>query len=628
MAVSSRHSREGGNPVSLITNSMNIWTSAVKAKSAVGRGTSKKIELYGIKKLRALILELAVRGLLVPQDPNDEPASELLKKIAAEKAKLVKEGKIKKQKPLPPIGEDEKPFELPAGWAWTRLAKISEANTGFAFKSSEYADTGTFVLRVTNINPDGTINKLDNKYISPEAAKQSYEKFSLNEGDVLLVMVGGSLGKIGVVSNDILPAVLNQNMWKLDRFGGIEIRYFVAGVRYINENQISITKSTHGHLAQGAYMEKLFPLPPLAEQHRIVAKVDELMTLCDQLEQQTEASISAHQTLVQTLLGALTNTSERDGLTAKDNVQDAPESRTAGRPRATGGNTKNAGAIFGTKEAWASIAEHFDTLFTTEWSIDQLKQTILQLAVMGKLVPQDPSDEPASELLKKIAAEKAKLVKEGKIKSRKVQVKNVDNSKTTITSVGWVNCNVNDIALLVTDGTHKTPHYTTKGINFVSAKDVSTGSLKFDDCKYISAEEHLELKKRCNPQVGDILISKSGSIGTVVIVEEMVEFSLFESLALIKFPQKLLNGKFLRYSLQASCLDLNEKHIVGVAVKHLHLNVIRGLRISIPPILEQNRIVAKVDELMTLCDTLKTRINTAQTTQLQLADAMADQALA
>ena len=108
----------------LVTDHLNVWASTIKHRSAVGRGSSKKIELYGIKKLRELILELAVHGLLVPQDPADEPAGGLLKKIAAEKAKLVKEGKIKNEKPLPPITAEEKPFELPKGWEWIRINDI------------------------------------------------------------------------------------------------------------------------------------------------------------------------------------------------------------------------------------------------------------------------------------------------------------------------------------------------------------------------------------------------------------------------------------------------------------------------------------------------------------------------
>lgn len=110
----------------LVTDHLDLWTAALKRKSTAGRGSSSKVELYGIKKLRELILELAVRGLLVPQDPNDEPASELLKRIAAEKAQLVKEGKIKKEKPLPPVAEEERPFRVPNTWAWERLGKVCE----------------------------------------------------------------------------------------------------------------------------------------------------------------------------------------------------------------------------------------------------------------------------------------------------------------------------------------------------------------------------------------------------------------------------------------------------------------------------------------------------------------------
>ena len=114
----------------LIVDHMETWTSALQTRSTAGRGSSGKIDLYGIKKLRELILELAVRGKLVPQDPNDEPASELLKRIAAEKAELVKQGKIKKQKSLPEISEEEKPFELPEGWEWVRFETVLDFSGG------------------------------------------------------------------------------------------------------------------------------------------------------------------------------------------------------------------------------------------------------------------------------------------------------------------------------------------------------------------------------------------------------------------------------------------------------------------------------------------------------------------
>lgn len=160
------------------------------------------------------------------------------------------------------------------------------------------------------------------------------------------------------------------------------------------------------------------PIPPLEEQEYIADKVDELMALCDQLEQQTEASIEAHQVLVTTLLDTLTNSADADEL----------------------------------MQNWARISEHFDTLFTTEESIDQLKQTILQLAVMGKLVPQDPSDEPAAELLKRIAEEKAQLVKEKKIKKQKALPPIAEDEKPFELPSGWEWCRLDDICFGITSG--------------------------------------------------------------------------------------------------------------------------------------------------------------------------------
>src|SRR5690606_6524373 len=116
------------NPQQLLTEHIDLWTSAVRHKSTAGRGSNRKLELAGINKLRELILELAVRGKLVPQNPDDEPASELLKRIEAEKAQLIKDGKLKKQKPLPPVSDDEKPFELPEGWEWVKLGNIAQIN--------------------------------------------------------------------------------------------------------------------------------------------------------------------------------------------------------------------------------------------------------------------------------------------------------------------------------------------------------------------------------------------------------------------------------------------------------------------------------------------------------------------
>ncbi|WP_146183915.1 MULTISPECIES: restriction endonuclease subunit S [unclassified Limnohabitans] len=255
-----------------------------------------------VDALEQTILQLAVRGLLVPQDPTDEPASVLLQKIRTEKDHLIAQGKIKRDKLLPPITDEEKPFELPQGWEWAMVGHIAETNTGFAFKSSEYKSEGTLVFRVTNIRPDGSVDLSDSKFIDPISAESTYKGFKLQAGDVLLVMVGGSLGKIGVVDEKCLPAVLNQNMWKIVINKNVDRQFFVLCMRYINRYQLKVTSSTHGHLAQGEYLQKLVGLPPYVEQIRIVNRVNELSSLCADLRQRLAAGQAVQSHLADALV--------------------------------------------------------------------------------------------------------------------------------------------------------------------------------------------------------------------------------------------------------------------------------------------------------------------------------------
>ncbi|ENJ7185045.1 restriction endonuclease subunit S [Vibrio fluvialis] len=588
---------------SLITEHIDIWTSAIKAKSASGRGTSKKVELYGIKKLRELILELAVRGKLVPQDPSDEPASVLLERIAKEKAQLVKEKKIKKPKALPEITDEEKPFELPSGWEWSRLGNIIMASTGFAFKTSQYVEKGIFVLRVTNINVDGTINFFDNKYISEEIASSTYSNYQLFENDLLLVMVGGSLGKIGIVSKDVLPAVLNQNMWKLNPFGEIPVYYLKHGLGYINRNLLNITASTHGHLAQGDYLNKPFPLAPLKEQHRIVAKVDELMALCDQLEQQTEASIEAHQVLVTTLLDTLTSSADADEL----------------------------------MQNWARISEHFDTLFITEESIDQLKQTILQLAVMGKLVPQDPNDEPASELLKRIAEEKAQLVKEKKIKKEKSLPPISEDEKPFTLPRGWEWCRVGSISNLKGGFAFKSKDFVTNSIyQVIRMGNIRPDNLRLSESPAYIPQQIAEEAKDYKLVSGDILLTMTGTKGKrdylyslLINEKDIVSNQLFLNQRLCNIQPIFVAPSFVNMVIKADIvLDAIFTKSTGTANQaNIGMDAIKNWVLPVAPLAEQHRINDMVNELMDVCDHIKTRLVDLQATQLKLTDTIIEQAV-
>ncbi|EAA2649656.1 restriction endonuclease subunit S [Salmonella enterica subsp. enterica] len=581
----------------LIVDHIDTWTTARQTRSTTGRGSSGKIDLYGIKKLRELILELAVRGKLVPQDPNDEPASVLLKRIAAEKAELVKQGKIKKQKPLPEISEEEKPFELPVGWEWVRLGEISDAVTGNAFKTSEYSDEGTFVLRVTNINPDGSINLTDSKFIPHNIAENKYSNFSLVEGDILLVMVGGSLGKIGIVDSECLPALLNQNMWKMVNTRSIRNDFFIFGLKFINANQLNITHSTHGHLAQGDYLSKCFPLAPKDEQTRIINKVNVLMSLCDQLEQHSLTSLDAHQQLVETLLTTLTDSQNADQLA----------------------------------ENWSRISEHFDTLFTTEASIDALKQTILQLAVMGKLVPQDSNDEPASELLKRIAQEKAQLVKDRKMKKQKPLPPISDEEKPFELPEGWVYCRMDDLCSAITSGStpSKEIFSTDDGIPYLKVYNIRNQQIDFKyQPQFIQRQYHFEKMQRSILYPGDVIMNIVGPpLGKIAIIPDYYpEWNCNQAIVLFRLIKKDLNEYIYTYLLSGIFLDFIE--LIGTAGQdNISIAKSKNIVIPLPPIYEQKKIVEKLSEIMNVISELKHKINITKQTQLHLADALTDAAI-
>ncbi|MGF1518568.1 MAG: restriction endonuclease subunit S, partial [Nodosilinea sp.] len=404
----------------LIIDKLDLWTSATTQKATSGRGRNGKLELTGLKKLRELILELAVRGKLVPQDPNDEPASLLLEKIAAEKARLVKEGKIKKPKALPEIAENEKPFELPEGWAYGYISQVANNDKysikrgpfGSALKKSYFVSSGYKVYEQQHaINDDFSRGFY---YIS-ESKFSELKAFQVCPGD-LIISCSGTIGRVaeapswmepGIINQALLKISLNQNALINNYFKILFSAYFMK-TETLTDLQGTAQKNM---VSVDTLKNEPFPLPPLAEQQRIVEKVDELMGLCDRIENRTLDHLAAHETLVDTLL---------DTLTHADSAAELADN-------------------------WNRLAAHFDTLFTTEHSIDRLNQTILQLAVMGRLVPQDPTDEPASVLLEKIAAEKARLVKEGKIKKQKPLPEIDGNEIPYKIPIGWVLIRLDDI---------------------------------------------------------------------------------------------------------------------------------------------------------------------------------------
>ncbi|EFX1738436.1 restriction endonuclease subunit S [Shigella flexneri] len=547
----------------LIVDHMETWTSALQTRSTAGRGSSGKIDLYGIKKLRELILELAVRGKLVPQDPNDEPASDLLKRIAAEKAELVKQGKIKKQKPLPEISEEEKPFELPEGWEWVHLPDIycSISESSRKIKSSEILPEGKYpVIEQSQEFISGYCNneclliKLNNPVIV----------FGDHTRNINFIDFDFVVGADGV--KILSPILICERFffWQLRSFK-LDVRGYARHFKVLNSC--------------------LFALPPIAEQERIVEKVSSLMSLCDQLEQQSLTSLDAHQQLVETLLGTLTDSQNTAELA----------------------------------ENWARISEHFDTLFTTEASVDALKQTILQLAVMGKLVPQDPNDEPASELLKRIAQEKAQLVKEGKIKKQKPLPPISDEEKPFELPEGWEWCRIGNIVNIKSELVSPkdylnlyqvAPDIIEKGTGrVISKRTVKESGVKGPNSRFYKGQI---VYSKIRPSLSKVFLAEYNGLCSA----DMYPLDCYIN------PNYLL-----KYILSIPFLMQVKKAENRIKMPKLNSDSFYNIIVAIPPYNEQQAIFDKINSIEAVCNGLISYIGIYHKTQLHLADALTDAAI-
>jgi type I restriction enzyme S subunit len=581
----------------LITEHLDIWSSAIKTKSSAGRGSSKKLELVGIKKLRELILELAVRGKLVPQDPNDEPASELLKKIEVEKTQLVKEGKIKKQKSLALITEQDKPFVQPIGWEWEMFGNLCEIERGGSPRPIKSyiteEENGLNWIKISDTEIGGKYITSTAEKIRPEGLKKTRQVYP---GDFLLTN-SMSFGRPYITK---IEGCIHDGWLRISPPSSLDKDYLYSLLSspYIVH---SFRKSAAGAVVMNLNADKVrdtaIALPPLKEQQRIVAKVDELMTLCDQLEAQTETSIAAHKTLVEVLLATLTDAKDADEL--NDN--------------------------------WQTISQHFDVLFTTQASIDQLKQTILQLAVMGKLVKQDPKDEPASELLERIAIEKQQLIKDGKIKKQKSLPPMTDEEKPFVLPSGWEFVRLDDICAWVTSGSTppKPDFHEAEGVPFLKVYNIRTQKIDFEyKQQFINSKCHEGKLKRSTLYPGDVVMNIVGPpLGKIAIIPDTYpEWNCNQAIVFFRPIALKLNSFLYTYLTAHTFLDYIE--LIGTAGQdNISVTKSRTIVFPVPPLEEQHRIVAKVDKLMALCDALKSSLNQAQTTQLHLTDAIVEQAV-
>ena len=538
----------------------------------------------GVARLRELILTLAVQGKLVPQDPADEPASRLLQKIRAEKDRLIAEGKIKKDKPLAAIAEEEKPFELPVGWEWVRLAEIAYPQAGFAFKSNGFNDLGSGLplIRIRDVGGNSPATFFSGEF-RPEFVVQPSDWLISMDGEFRVREWHGPI------------SLLNQRVTRLIFCGDELFRPFIAAALQFRLQELQGTKAytTVDHLSGGQIASAVIPLPPLAEQSRIVARVEELMRLCDALEAKGQLEATQHAQLLSTLLGTLTASATPEELANN----------------------------------WQRVAQHFDLLLDRPQAIDALEQTLLQLAVRGLLVPQDPTDEPASVLLQKIRAEKDRLITEGKIKKDKPLPTIADEEKPFELPLGWEWVRWANISMKIGDIDHKMPSEAKDGVPYVSPRDFyGTNEIDFDGAKKIAYSDYVQLANKIRPEVGDLIYPRYGTIGVVRKVTTNREFLASYSCAVIKVIPGFIEPDYQYLFSVSGWAKMQAASATNKTTQpNVGLKSIQEFLVPLPPLAEQSRIVTRVTQLRRLCFELRQRLAEREAVQARLAEALVQQ---
>lgn len=560
----------------LITEHLDIWTSAIEKKSSAGRGNGGAVTLYGIKRLRALVLELAVRGKLVPQVVDDGATNSYLDDVIRVRNELVKHGKAKKLKKLPAILESEVPFEIPNGWSWVRLQEIS----GYIQrgKSPKYADSGRVQVISQKCVQWGTFDLEKARYISDDSIEGYGPERFLRSGDVLWNSTGtGTVGRVLSVEIEEEQAfVADSHVTVVRSISGcpkfLEVYLSSAGIQDridpTHERSLVSGSTKQVELNTSTVNALPIPLPSLEEQHRIVAKVDELMALCDALERQAEDSLRAHQTLVETCLATLTNSQTPEELT----------------------------------QNWTRIEAHFDTLFTTEESVAALEASIFELAIKGVLVRQDRADEAADVFLRRLG---------------------IDSDASATLPEGWAKCSLGGLGKITGGGTPKksTASFWNGNIPWVSPKDMKVDYISDAIDKITEAAVAGSSVKIIEPfsllfVVRGMILAHSFPVAIteteVTINQDMkaVDLSEFDR-AYVLLMMKGLKREILsrvERSSHGTCKLVSDK--------------LWSVELPIPPREEQKRIADKVKDLVKMCADLRRNIRTDTEKKFELAETL------
>jgi type I restriction enzyme S subunit len=580
----------------LITEHLDLWTGAVTKKSSRGRGSNGKVALTGIKKLRELILELAIMGLLVEQSPEDETAADLLCRISDEKDAQVKAKEIREPKELAKVGAAERPYSIPKNWQFCRLNNIGIWGAGSTPKrgDSKYYNGQIPWFKSGELSQD--FISVSEETITELAVKETSVRMN-SPGDVLIAMYGATIGKASILE---VSGTTNQAVCACTPWLGVSNRFLLLLLKAYRSRFIAMgAGGAQPNISREKLINTAIGLPPCAEQHRIVQKVDELMALCDRLEQQTSDQLEAHETLVDTLLGTLTQSENATELA--DN--------------------------------WVRLATHFDTLFTTEQSIDKLKQAILQLAVMGRLVEQDAGDEAACDYLKKLSKTlQANRSTKGK-RSTAASAVLADEEPYTLPS-SWKFCRLGELAEFENgDRSSRYPNsadLVDEGIPFFGAKEIVDGKLQFTDELRLITPEKFDSLSNGKLKNNDFVILLRGMVGKIArfYASEKYDTGFINAqMLIIRLPNPEVADYFQVFASSQVFKEAIAEKITGSAVKQMPASVLPQILFPLPPRDEQHRIVQKVDELMALCDQLKERLGQASETRCQLARTIVEQAV-
>lgn len=547
-----------------------------------------------IPRLRRFILDLAVRGKLVPQDPADEPASVLLKRIATEKARLVRRGELRAPKPLPPHAADDLPFGLPATWRWSQLAEIGivsprneavdDVSASFVPMTMIAAEYG--VRHEHEVRPWGEIKKGYTHFAEGDVALAKITPCFENAKSTVFRNLEGGIGAGTTELHVVRPIFVDRDY----------LLIFLKCPHFIQSGIPRMTGTAGQKRVPTEYFANTpFPLPPLAEQHHIVAKVDELMALCDRLEAaQTDREATRDRLTAATL--ARLNTPDPDPAT------------------------------------FAAHA-HFalTTLPTTITRPDQLKplrQSLLNLAVRGLLVPQDSTDEPALALMQTIAADRARKMRAGHIKKTE-QLPPIDPDQAPFDlPSGWSWARFPELGYFGRGKSKHRPRNDPALFDGGTHLMIQTGDVARSQGvieTYTGKYNDVGLAQSMKWPQGTLCITIAANIADSGILSFDACFP--DSVVGFKPEPVFENARYFEYFVRTAKANLLE-FAPATAQKNINLEILNSVLIPLPPLAEQHRIVARVDSLMALCDHLEASLATTTLTRTHLLDALLAEALA